>query len=121
MEKFRIGFYGMTQVAAIVYGVLASGTVLKVTYPWPNPDETAAPPPPFNPGMFYRDHGDFLLALVIVWAVCAAYCSSDGSRDRIDEAEITKSGLGLTIVYAILGTLCAFMAGMPQPILVGHP
>ena len=119
MEKFRIAMYGMTQVTAIVYGVLASGTVLKVSHPWPNLVDPT--PPSFNLGMFYRDHGYYLLILVVAWAVATSYMSSDWSQNRIDEGAITKSGLGLTIFYAILGTFLAFMAAMPQPVLVGHP
>lgn len=119
MEKFRIAFYGMTQVAAIVYGVLAAGTILKVTHPWPNPDEIS--PPSFNLGMFYRDHGYFLLVLVVVWAIYASYMSSDWSQKQIDEEEIIKSGLGLTIFYTILSTILAFSAIFPQHILVGQP
>ena len=121
MESFRIGFYGMAQVAAIVYGVLASGTVLKVTHPWPNPDEPTAPAPDFNPGMFYRDHGLFLLVLVIAWAAGSAYLSSERSRYQVNEEEIAKSGMGLTIAYALLGTLCAFLAAMPQHVLQHIP
>jgi hypothetical protein len=116
MEKFRIGLYGMAQVTAIAYGVLASGAIVKLSHP---PEELAESS--FNMGALYRDYGFYLLLLVVAWAAISAYRSSDWAENRIDEDDITKSGLGLTILYAILGTFFAFLGIFPQHLLVGHP
>jgi hypothetical protein len=117
MEKFRIGLYGFAQTTAIAYGVLASGAVVKVSH---SPEELQANPF-LNGGVIYRDYGFYLLLLVLAWAVISAYRSSEWAKNRIDEDDITGSGLGLTILYAILGTFFAFSGAFPQHVLVGHP
>ena|ERR1700761_1254425 len=117
MEKFRIGLYGFAQVTAIAYGVLASGAIVKVSH---SPEEIQNHPF-LNGGVIYRDYGFYLLLLVLAWAIISAYQSSDWAKKRIDEDDITSSGLGLTILYAIFGTFFAFSGAFPQHVLVGHP
>lgn len=119
MEKLRIGFYGMTQVAAIVYGVLAAGAVVKAFHPPPSPGDIE--PAIYNGGMFYRDYGFYLLLLVVAWAVYTAYFASSRGGNKVDEDAIMSSGLSLTIGFALLGTFLAFQGTFPQHVLIGHP
>jgi hypothetical protein len=120
MEKFRIGLYGLAQVTAIAYGVLASAAIVKVSHS-PEEIEEFRAHPFLNGGVVYRDYGFYLLLLVVAWAIFSAYQSSDWAKNRIDESNITSTGLGLTILYAILGTFLAFSGAFPQHVLVGHP
>jgi hypothetical protein len=112
MEKFRIALYGMTQVTAIVYGVLASGAAVKFNRYWL--DQGYSMPDAYYRAMFYRDHGFLLLLLVLVWAVVMVYFSSQWSKRRINEDEISAYGLGLTIFFAILGSVFA-VGGFSEP------
>jgi hypothetical protein len=106
MEKFRIAMYGMSQVTAIVYGVLASSAVVKIGnhlveqgYHMSNG---------YYRAMFYRDYGSYLLLLVLAWGVTISWLSFVPSRWAIEERTINVTGIGLTIAFAVLGTVLAF-------------
>jgi hypothetical protein len=111
MEKFRIAMYGMSQVTAIVYGVLASGATVKLNHSYL--DQGYAMPNSYYFAVFYRDHGFLLLFLVLVWAVAVGYLSVVPSRWSIEENAITVTGIGLTLLFAILGTILAFAGATP--------
>jgi hypothetical protein len=105
----------MAQVTAIVYGVLASGAMVKLNHEYV--DQGYQMPTSYYLAVFYRDHGFFLLFLVVAWAVVVSYLSSVPSRWSIDESTINITGIGLTIAFAILGTCLAFGGAEPPP----HP
>ena len=111
MEKFRIAVYGMSQVTAIVYGVLASAAAVKLNHTYL--DQGYPMPNAFYLAMFYRDHGYLLLLLVLAWAVTVGYLSAVPSKWSIEENTITATGIGLTIAFAILGTCLAFAGAAP--------
>jgi hypothetical protein len=112
MEKFRIAMYGMAQVTAIVYGVLATGATVKFNRYWL--DLGYRMPDSYYRAMGFRDHGYFLLVLVLAWTAVMSYFSSRAGQWKVNETAITASGIGLTIFFALLGTAYA-VAGATEP------
>lgn len=111
MDKVQIAKYGMMQVAAIVYGVLASGAAVKLNKSWLEQGYTM--PDAYYRAIFYRDYGVCLLGVVILWVVVISYLSSPLSKWDLDESSLSISGLVLTIIFAILGTCLAFGGATP--------
>jgi H+/Cl- antiporter ClcA len=113
MEKFQIAKYGLMQVTAVVYGVLASGAAVKFNRSWL--DQGYLMPDTFYRAMFYRDHGYYLLVVVLAWTIGAAYFSSPQSRHNFDESTVIHSGMALTLILAIVGSVIAFGGATPPP------
>jgi len=113
MEKFQIAKYGMMQVTAIVYGVLASGAAVKFNKSWL--EQGYIMPDTYYRAIFYRDYGMYLLFLIILWTAAIAYLSSSLSKYNIEERYLPISGLVLAIFFAIAGTVIAF-GGATAPV-----
>jgi hypothetical protein len=113
MEKFRIALYGMAQVTAIVYGVLASGATVKFNRYWL--DQGYSMPSAYYWAVFYRDYGYHLLFLVVIWALAMSYFSSHWGNRRFEEREISISGIALTVTLALLGTTFAIWGAQEPP------
>lgn len=113
MEKFQIAKYGLMQVTAVVYGVLASGAAVKFNRGWS--DQGYPMPDTFYRAMFYRDYGYYLLLVVLAWTVGASYFSSPWSRHNFDENTLIHSGMALTLLFAIVGSVIAFSGAIPPP------
>jgi hypothetical protein len=111
MEKFRIAMYGMSQVTAIVYGVLSSAAAVKINGYFL--DQGYPMPTSYYLARFYRDHGCTLLLLVVAWAVTVGYLSAVPGKWTIEERTITLTGIGLTVAFAVLGTILAFAGAIP--------
>jgi len=105
MEKFRIAIYGMAQVTAIVYGVLAAGAAVKINSRFA--DQGYPMPDAYYRAMFYRDHGFLLLLFVLAWAVVISWLAFVPSRWSIEERTINVTGIGLTLLFAAAGTYFA--------------
>jgi len=109
MEQFRIAQYGLMQSVALVYGILACGTAVKIGKPIV---ERGLPMPSiYWLAAFYRDYGFCLFLLIIAWALFAAYHASIFSKKHVDEGWVVGSGMCLLIVFFILGSWLAFGAG----------
>jgi len=113
MEKFQIAKYGMMQVTAIVYGVLASGAAVKFNRGWL--EQGYIMPASFYRAMFYRDYGFALLGLVLLWVTLVSYLSSPLSKWDFRERNLSVSGLVLAILFAVAGTWIAFGGATPPP------
>jgi len=72
-------------------------------------------PDTYDRAIFYRDHGIWLLGLVMVWVVAVSYLSSPLSKWDFEERNLSISGLVLTILYAVAGTWIAFGGATPPP------
>ncbi len=105
MEKFRIALYGMAQVTAIVYGVLAAGAAVKINSRFA--DEGQIMPEGYYRALFYRDHGFLLLLLVLAWAVVISWLAFVPSRWSIEERTINITGIGLALLFVVAGTYFA--------------
>jgi hypothetical protein len=114
MEPFRIALYGMAQVTAIVYGVLANGAAVKLNSSFAEHGYTM--PIGYHLAVFYRDYGFFLLLFVVGWAVAAGCLAVVPSKWVVDEKTITITGIGLTVFFAILGTVLAFAGAAPPAV-----
>jgi len=121
MEKFQIAKYGMMQVTAIVYGILASGAAVKFNKSWIEQGYTM--PDAYFRAIFYRDYGVYLLGLVIIWAVVVSYLSSPFSKWDFEEHNLSISGLVLAILFAIMGSCLAVGGATPPPhsTFIGSP
>jgi intracellular septation protein A len=113
MEKFRIGLYGFAQVTAIAYGVLATGATVKFNRYWI--DQGYDMPDGYYRAIFYRDHGYFLLLLVVAWAIATAWYSSQWAEWKIGERTISLSGVALAILFAVIGTYFAINGAQEPP------
>jgi hypothetical protein len=111
MEKFRIAMYGMAQVTAIVYGLLASGATTKCV------KQLYGPGTPMPAGFYwaqtYRDYGIFLLLLVIAWTVAVSYFLLPRFNHGYEERTLSFSGLALAILFAVIGTFFAVQGMSP--------
>jgi len=110
MEKFQIAKYGMMQVTALAYGILACGTTVKLGKPLVESGYTM--PPIYWSALFYRDHGILLLAVIIVWTIAAAYYSSPFPSRNIDERWLIGSGMLFFITLFLAGSILAFGDGV---------
>jgi len=117
MEKFQIAKYGMMQVTAIVYGILASGAAVKFNKYWLEHGYTM--PDAYYRAAFYRDYGISLLVFAILWTAIISYLSSPLSKWNLDERYLSVSGLALAIFFAIAGSVIAFTGAEPPPHLLG--
>ena len=109
MEKFQIAKYGMMQVVALVYGVLASGTAVKLSQPIL---EMGYPMPTAYWGaLCYRHYGMLLFIPIMVWVLTAGYYSSSIPEQTVDERWLIGSGMFLLIILFLLGTILAFVTG----------
>lgn len=113
MEKFRIAFYGIIQVVALSYGILATGVVIKgAKYVVSHPDiySGSSPDLPLSSQhlahavIYYHDHGIFLSLLIISWTAFCAYHAFWPSSWNITEKFIVTSGLAMSGFFFILGT-----------------
>ena len=116
MEKLQIAKYGMMQVTAIVYGVLASGAAVKINRSWL--DEGYIMPDTFYRAIFYRDYGIYCLGFVVIWVVLVSYLSSPLSKWDFQESNLSVTGLVLTLIFAIVGTSIAISGATPPPHLI---
>jgi len=114
MEKAQIVRYALMQVVALIYGVLASGTAVKLNKPME--DAGYVMPAAYYHAIIFRDYGIYLFAVIIVWTAVTAYLSSPFSSRQPSEVTLTISGIVLAIILAIAGTMMAF-GGMFPP----HP
>jgi len=106
MEKFQIAKYGMMQVTAIVYGVLASGGCVKM---WGKMAGDDYPKPAIYYGArFFHDYGLCLLLLVLGWTMLVSYLSSEYSPWDWNGEDLALSGLALAILLAVLSTFFVF-------------
>ena len=102
MEKFRIAQYGFIQMAALAYGILSSGIIVKAAKYFS--ENGGAVPLSFQAVGVYHDYGVFLSLIIIAWAVFCAYHSSLFSKRNFDESKIVASGLILSGIFFVLGT-----------------
>jgi hypothetical protein len=112
MEKFQIAKYGMMQVTAVVYGVLASGAMVKFNRSWP--DQGYAMPDSYYRAIFYRDYGFYFLFVVMAWTAGVTYLSSQFSTKNFDERTLVHSGMALTLLLAVAVTIFA-AGGAAEP------
>jgi len=118
MERFRIAKYGIMQVTAIVYGVGASGAVVKFNKVYA--EQGCKMSDGYYRALFYREHGIDLFVLVMIWTVLVSYLSSPLSKWDFKNAGLATSGKALAIFLALLGTVIA-LGGIIQPRLPGLP
>jgi hypothetical protein len=108
MEKFRIAQYGFIQMVALSYGILGSGLISKATKTMMGSGY------PVSPWQFaitlYHDYGVFLSLIIIGWASFCAYHSTIFSKRNMNEETIVASGLFLTALFFVLGTIVIFMS-----------
>ena len=117
MEKFRIAQYGFIQMVALAYGILCTGILEKAAKVMIARGESL--PTQYRVVMFYHDYGIFLSLIIMVWAVFCAYHSTIFSKWNIGENVIVISGLALTAIFLLSGTiffLCGIVAlFLPEP------
>ena len=106
MEKFQIAKYGMMQMTALAYGILACATLTKgekilIT-------EGHDLPPVYLWAVFYRNYGIYFSLLILVWAVVVSYYSSGLSKRELDIRYMIGTGLLITLLFAGLGTYLFF-------------
>jgi len=108
MEKFRIAQYGFIQMAALAYGILGSGFIAKgVKY---IASHGGSAPTSYQIVALYHDYGIFLSSIIIAWAVLCAYHSSIFSKRNVGEPLIVASGLALSAIFFVSGTIMIFMS-----------
>jgi len=108
MEKFRIAQYGFIQMVALAYGVLSAGATVKISKQfWTD----VSPPPVFGMLSFYRDYGLWLSLIILGWAAFCAFHATIYSKRNIDENKIVASGLILSGIFFVLGTI-ALLGGI---------
>jgi hypothetical protein len=117
METFQIAKYGLMPVAALVYGMLVSGTVVKLGKPMA--DAGLPMPDGYYRALFFRDDGTYFLTLVNVWTIAASYLSSSLSRWNFGEGDLAPSGPAFSILLAVIGTF--FACGGLIPLLNTGP
>jgi hypothetical protein len=108
MEKFRIAQYGLIQVAAIIYGMLSCGAIVKagkLTL-----DVGRAVPDVYYFAFYFREYGLLSFMLVVAWTVYCAFKSSSLAHRPIDERHIVISGLVLSALFFIASTI--FLIGV---------
>ena len=108
MEKIQIAKYGMMQVTAVVYAILACGAAVKFNRPLA--EAGYAMSDAYRWAAFFREYGIWLLVAVMFWAVAVSYLGSPLSKWDFQDEHLSYSGLALTIIYAILGSYLAIGA-----------
>ena len=116
MEKFQIAKYGMMQVTAVAYGILASGAAVKLNKPFA--DQGLPMPDGYHYAILFRDYGFCFLGVVIIWTVVVSYLSSPFSKWDFNESNLSLSGIALAIFLAIMGTFFA-IGGMIASVYSG--
>ncbi|MCE0483264.1 MAG: hypothetical protein LV479_03385 [Methylacidiphilales bacterium] len=107
MEKFQIAKYGLMQVVAVAYGMLASGAVIKLAKKIGGFDDTSLPTG-FHYAAFFRDYGFWLFLIILGWTALVAYLTSPFSLWFFEPEKLILSGLIFAILLAIIGTLIPF-------------
>jgi hypothetical protein len=107
MEKFHIAQYGFIQMVALAYGILGSSFIAKgmkyVT------SQGRPVPAKYEIVVLYHDYGIFLSLIIIAWAVFCAYHSTIFSKWNFGENVIVISGLALTALFFLSGTILIFL------------
>jgi hypothetical protein len=114
MEKFQIAKYGLMQVTALVYGILASGAAVKWNKPFA--DQGQIMPDSYYVAAFFRDYGFCFFGIIVIWTVSVSYLSSPFSKWEMEEETLAYSGMILAIILALTGTFVAF-GGAIHPVL----
>ena len=119
VEKFQIAKYGLMQVTAIVYGVLACGAATKLGRTMAGTEHPMSAG--YHYALLFRNYGLLFLILVIAWTAAASYFSSPLAKRQFDVDALAVTGLGLAFLFAAAGTVLAFWgvsAGSSSPHLI---
>jgi hypothetical protein len=120
MDKVQIVRYALMQIVAVIYGVLASGTAVKLNKPWVEGGYTM--PPMYYYAVFLRDYGFWFLIIVLIWTAAVSYLSSPFANHEVSEGTLTWSGMIVALLMAIAGTMIALGGAEPPPhLLSGQP
>jgi hypothetical protein len=108
MDKVQIAKYAMMQVVALVYSMLACGTVVKLMNRYL---QNGLPMSNFYYATrLVRDYGLWFFVIILGWTLLAAYYSSSLSTREVSSLKLAISGMVIAILFAVVATFMALMA-----------
>jgi hypothetical protein len=104
----------MMQVTAIVLSVLACGTAVKLNRAYV--EQGLSMPDAYYRAISFREHGPVLFFVVILWAAAASYFSSPLCHWKVQEHVLARSGLLLTFLFLVVGSVLAISGAIAAPL-----
>lgn len=112
MKGRAIAFLAFVQMVMISYGILLCGAACKMSgY---SLAEGRPIPSGYYWGTSFRDYGIWLVVPLLIWTVWACLSASSARSDELSWRDVFNAGLGLSLLFFLLATICVLGAIAPM-------